>query len=827
MKADQTKHKQMSIFNSLSTIPVRQINWLVTTWAYAFRLFIYPFIKPELFDCLYSVVESRPATPPQITVSLLLIQSLFNKSDDEMHDWMMGGDIAIRFATDTLGYPLEKLPTCDKQLSRFRMKCQEYADKHDGENPLDKCLHEIEYGMCALMGLDLTNIRMDSTQISANMARLSRETLVYTANMRMLRLLVNQENQKKNDAIKKANLWHYLEPNDKNKVIFHSHIKKEDKQKKLAEEASNILKICTAEDLESEEGKLYSRIMSEQTVVEDGVRRFATSKDGTMSSSCVQNPVDPDATYRKKAGKEFIGYVTNFAEAVGTCGSQIVSWDFQQNVVNDSVMAMAFLKESNEIITGIERYNQILGIETPGDMEKCRAVLQEKMQLVKERILEAANSGRKIPRSMYLDPLYTGEEDADSSPEGTNQLTMDELLGELGINIAEKTAESSVQDEIHEDSNCAVVPLAAKIRNSFDSTPFTFDEEIDTAAAHETVNEDAATEDVKENKASEDQKNTRNDNCDEGKDDNADSEMSESVNKTGSVADNQEAAEASEKKNVPSQNDETTENKTDAKQEASSETSPKSTILFTPEGKCLINGIDVEEYVKKPCFALLPDELRRQAIIYMIRQHQSFNLPDLEKSRIIVADGAYSEEKLAEEAAQLGFLLLPTDLFGKASNPIIGLFVLDESRTNVVRCPMGETCSGKVNKGGSVTVKMEGTRCEHCPFRNDCKANYQPRLGTYTFIISPHAYDRIHTEAFLGSEDYKNVGKFRNGVETTPSVLHNRADLDNMSLGRDAKEIGTAFSYMDVNFRKFFAFLKGVAHIASNPIIDRKWCTNM
>ena len=130
------------------------------------------------------------------------------------------------------------------------MKCQEYADKHDGENPLDKCLHEIEYGMCALMGLDLTNIRMDSTQISANMARLSRETLVYTANMRMLRLLVNQENQRKNDAIKKANLWHYLEPNDKNKVIFHSHIKKEDKQKKLAEEASNILKGCLQNNLD-------------------------------------------------------------------------------------------------------------------------------------------------------------------------------------------------------------------------------------------------------------------------------------------------------------------------------------------------------------------------------------------------------------------------------------------------------------------------------------------------------------------------------------------------------------------------------------------------
>ncbi len=82
-----------------------------------------------------------------------MIQTLFDKTDDEMHDWMMGGGIAIRFATDTLGYPLEKLPTCDKQLSRFRMKCQEYADNHDGQNPLDKCLHEIEYGMCISAGV--------------------------------------------------------------------------------------------------------------------------------------------------------------------------------------------------------------------------------------------------------------------------------------------------------------------------------------------------------------------------------------------------------------------------------------------------------------------------------------------------------------------------------------------------------------------------------------------------------------------------------------------------------------------------------------------------
>jgi len=789
MKSNQTKHKQMSIFNKLSTLSVRQINWLVTTWAFAFRLFIYPLIKPEMFDCLFSNSDSRPATPPQITVSLLIIQSIFNKTDDEMHDWMMGSDIAIRFATDTFGYTSEKLPTCDKQLTRFRMRCQAYAADHDGVNPLDECLHQVEYGMCALMGLDLRNVRMDSTQISANMARLSRESLIYSANLRMLNYLIAQDDQKQKEAIEAKNLGHYLEANDRNKVIYHSHISKESKRATLAEEASRILKICKEKDLESEEGKLFTRILSEQTVVENGIRRFATAEDGTMTSSCVQNPVDPDATYRKKAGKEFIGYVTNFAEAVGTDGTQIVSWDFEQNVVNDAVMAMAFLKEATEIVSGIESYNQILGVETPGDMKKCKAVLQEKMQLVKGEILEAVKSGRKIPRSMELDPLYEEKDESDDSAcesDQNTQLTMDDLLRELGINVAKEQSESSETKEASTDSNMksdsATTPLAEKIRGSFDNTPFTFNEETSSeneAAVGESANED-------------------------------------------NFADDAPKAESSECQEKFSRCDETTEDKSEKPQDTSSEKSaPVGPVLVKEDGHCYVNGIDVEEYAKRPDFAFLPDEIRRQALIHLIQQRQTYRLSELGDVRIMATDGAYSEEALANEAAKAGFILLPTDLFGKASNPIVGLFVVDDGRTNVTRCPMGETCIGKPNKNGSVTVKIEGTRCEHCPFRNDCKTKYQPRCGTYSFNLSPHAYDRIHTEAFLGTEEYKCVGRLRNGAETVPSMLHNRLGIDNMSIGRVAKEIGCSLKMMGANCKKFFAFLSGRTRIADNPVLNR------
>jgi hypothetical protein len=42
-----------------------------------------------------------------------------------------------------------------------------------------------------------------------------------------------------------------------------------------------------------------------------------TREDGTMGSSALQNPSDPEATFRKKANKEYRGYVANLEESVG------------------------------------------------------------------------------------------------------------------------------------------------------------------------------------------------------------------------------------------------------------------------------------------------------------------------------------------------------------------------------------------------------------------------------------------------------------------------------------------------------------------------------
>jgi hypothetical protein len=61
-----------------------------------------------------------------------------------------------------------------------------------------------------------------------------------------------------------------------------------------------------------------------------------------MNSAMLQNPADPDATYRFKSGKSHRGYVANFTEDVGDGASVITDYNYQANTYSDS----QFLKDT-------------------------------------------------------------------------------------------------------------------------------------------------------------------------------------------------------------------------------------------------------------------------------------------------------------------------------------------------------------------------------------------------------------------------------------------------------------------------------------------------
>ena len=789
MIANQIQFKQMSFFNTLSTLSERRINWLLGTWAFAFRLFIYPLINPALFDCLYSSSFSRPANPPQVVVSLLLIQQMFGKTDDEMHEWMMGGDLALLFATNTLGLPSNVIYSHDKQLTRFRERLKVYASEHDGKSPMDECLQNVSFGMWAMMGISLKNVRMDSTQIAANMAKMSRTSLIYHANLRMIKSILTGNADRK-DVVVKANLGHYLEENDVNVVLYHSHISAEEKQTKLAKEADAILSMCTTAELETAEGQLYQRILNEQTIVENGVRRFVTKEDGTLKASFVQSPIDPDATCRTKAGKTYIGYVLNFAEAVGEYGSQIVSWDLEQNITQDPIMAKTFLDEAEAIVNGINEYCKLLGIEQPGNMKECQETIQQKMASVRAALLDAYHSGKHITRAFEKDPLYDGsnnnEDEEDSAYDGY-QMSLEDLLMDKDVPVWTSEAIYGEKEDVSHSDDSENAPNESneslKAADESNNDKSTDDEEaVKTMPLFEAV-----TEGTTEEKAT-----------DASSDDNPNTETIDTP-QNSLVGENEK--------------------------EASSGKDDANHRLILVDGRCQIDGIDVDEYIAKHDFANLPDEIRRQALQYKLRQKQTFQLEEIGDGNIISVDGAYSEEELQKMAAEAGFTILPTDLLGIKSNPVLGLYSFDSEKTTVMGCPMNKQIVEQQfnNKTGQIVLKMAADACKNCPFQKDCKAEWQSRKETWRVIVHPNAYSRVHTAAFLGEERYKCVGRFRNGVETIPSFLHNVLDIDNMPIGKAAKEAAMGFKVLAANIRKFILYCRGTSVIRDNPLISRSF----
>ena len=52
-----------------------------------------------------------------------------------------------------------------------------------------------------------------------------------------------------------------------------------------------------------------------------------------MKSTMLQNPSDPEATFRNKAGKEHRGYAANLEESVGADGSVVTEYQYEQTTI--------------------------------------------------------------------------------------------------------------------------------------------------------------------------------------------------------------------------------------------------------------------------------------------------------------------------------------------------------------------------------------------------------------------------------------------------------------------------------------------------------------
>ncbi len=321
--------QQMSLSDNLYGLTAREQKALERSWAKVFAEDIFPAIDESRFSVLYSEKASRPNTPVNVIIGALILKELFDLSDDEVVEDLLL-DPRFQYALHTTSF--EEQPISDKTLTRFRQRCYDYERLYNVDLYHD-CVTDLAARTARLMKIDGRIRRMDSLMVAANIRTLSRMELIYRCIAGMTRWL-----SKQGESLPES-LQHYNDPDDYNRVIYHS--RSTDAAVRMAmllADADELLLLCGSRFEEVTEYQLLTRCLSEQTMVREGRRELLSKEDRSMDSSILQNPSDPDATFRAKAGKKHRGYTANVEESVGETGSVVTDYQFETNNTSDSRM---------------------------------------------------------------------------------------------------------------------------------------------------------------------------------------------------------------------------------------------------------------------------------------------------------------------------------------------------------------------------------------------------------------------------------------------------------------------------------------------------------
>jgi len=334
-------YQQMTFTDSASNLTEREQKRLKNSWAEKFSTDIFPMINEERFSVIYSDNEaSRPNNPVNVNVGMLMLKSSFAQSDEESIDSLMF-DIRYQHALHTTSF--EEQPISKNSLSNFRCAVYKYYE----ETGIDLIQEEVEAHAEAfrkIMGIDGKMQRMDSLMISSSCRKLSRLELVYSCVSRLIKTV-----EKTMDVILPEEFKRYLETGHENEVIYRT--KDTDLSSRLETAIKDAIKLhLIYEDTEianTEEYQLLSRMIKEQT---DGESQLKEGK--AIAPDSLQNPTDPDATYRNKGGRN-IGYVGNVVESFDDDHSIITNYDLQQNIYSDAKFAQDIIdklgKQEDEI----------------------------------------------------------------------------------------------------------------------------------------------------------------------------------------------------------------------------------------------------------------------------------------------------------------------------------------------------------------------------------------------------------------------------------------------------------------------------------------------
>ena len=215
--------------------------------------------------------------------------------------------------------------------------------------------------------------------IESNIRQMGRLELLYTCLANLVREIARNGQTELLEGLND-----YEDPNNRNRIVYHDQsTPQNEKIQKVINDAISLLPKCKDEYGQTDDYQLLQRAIDEQTKNDDKGNRIPKAKEDGMTPDILQNPSDPDATYRSKAGKPHKGYSANLVEAVDEKGSVIVDYQYDVNTRSDA----SFIKEYLENAEVSEETSALITDGAYASEETSRLAADKNMDLLTTGLL--------------------------------------------------------------------------------------------------------------------------------------------------------------------------------------------------------------------------------------------------------------------------------------------------------------------------------------------------------------------------------------------------------------------------------------------------------
>ena len=335
------KHQQLEMFSTVQSLRDDQQKLLDGSWAGVFYRELFCRLDERPFAVLYSDEASRPNVPVNVLLGLDILKAGFGWSDAEMYE-AFTFNLQVRYA---LGYRDLSAGYLDiRTLYYFRHRVAEHM-RQTGTNLLAQAFAQVTDAQITAFAVKTGRLRMDSTFIASNICAMSRLHLLVEVLQRVDRMLTPAEQaQWEPDfaAYRQGSAYQYVYRVRADDGAQH--------MQQIGELMRRLLDDLAPAYQDEATYQMLQRVFHEHFVVEQDTR-LRLKQGQELSADSLQSPDDPDASFRRKRGKEYTGYAVNVTE---TCDPEnpvqlVVQIQSQPNTVDDPTLL------SNDLPALIER----------------------------------------------------------------------------------------------------------------------------------------------------------------------------------------------------------------------------------------------------------------------------------------------------------------------------------------------------------------------------------------------------------------------------------------------------------------------------------------